>query len=82
MYDPMDDFDDWYYPEGDREPEPPGCGKCNDSGAVWARIGASRGRVRRCPSCNPAWLRRLWLDLRWWWWHKRNPASVSSEAPF
>jgi hypothetical protein len=76
-----DDFDDWYDDEPYREPEP-GCGKCNDSGAVWARIGASRGRIRRCPSCDPAWLRRLWLDLRWWWWRRRTPASVSGEAPF
>jgi hypothetical protein len=64
------------------EPEPPGCGECNDSGAVWARVFASRGRVRRCPSCNPGWLRRLPADLRWWWWRKRHPAPVSSEAPF
>lgn len=81
--DEYDDFDDddlyddsnWYEPD-------PGCGQCCDSGAVWARIGGSRGRTRRCPSCNPGWLRRLKRDLAWWWWRKRNPASASQEAPF
>lgn len=74
--------DDWYDDEPYREPEPPDCGLCYDTGGLPARLFASRGRVRRCPSCNPGWLRSLRSRLGWWWWRKRNPVAASDEAPF
>jgi hypothetical protein len=59
----------------------PSCG-CYDRGWVPARLFASRGRERRCPSCNPGRIARLISDLRWWWRIRRQPTVVSDEAPF
>jgi hypothetical protein len=75
-------YDDWYDDEYDREPDEPGCGLCYETLWVSARVGASRGRMRRCPSCNPGRIARLISDLKWWWRTRRNPTVVSDEAPF
>jgi hypothetical protein len=68
------------------EPEPPDCGRCHDGQLVPARLGADRGRWRRCPACNPTRLQRAVRALsplrlyRAWQWRRRGAST--DEPPF
>lgn len=75
MCDDLDE-DDWYddwrdddYYESD-EPDW-NCWTCRDDRLVPARLFAARGRLRRCPSCDPNPVGRLRWTLRAWWLKRR-----------